>query len=441
MRIRLMLRVVLAVCGFAYEAVSMAETHDQTPDFQDAKKQFLRNMKTDQPDLRVKAVQQLSQLPHRSAAELLIKRGFADQDAGVRRQALNGLRLMASTSEVREYLTDELKKSLSKPTSNHFSVEFIRSLAATSDEGQQSEFLNYLNDYIDSPKFNLRILLTAIEEEGATGDADSVRSLALLARAQVFAKHFGYRRSVVEALTRIRRREAVDVLVELIGRTDGLDQYDAIQYLTKLTKQRYRDDHRSWAKWWAENREQFNIPGLDAELPEIEVEDGSDRLYKNPIHAKRVVFVLNTSSRMSATTLESMKLDLMRTVGSLPESVHFNIVMYNRSAETYRPRLVPATYRAKETAVEFIRDAGAENCPQPDVGLTAAYQYDTEAIYFHAVHPPSLNIVNAITESNRIRRVSIHTIGVNVYQHDAYTLPLILRSLAEQNYGTFQPAH
>ena len=440
MRIRLVLRIVLAACGLAIASVSLVETHGQPPDFQDMKKQFLRDMKTDQPEIRVKAVKRLSQESLQGAAELLIKRGFADPNVGVRNESLTGLRRMASNSEVREFLKDELTKSLRKPGLNQLSIEFIRSLTVTSDEGQQSEFLNYLNDAIGSPKFNLQIVMTAIEEDGDVGDADSVRSVALLAKANVFEKHFGYRRCVVQALTRIRRPEAIDVLIQLIGKTDGLVQYDAIQYLAKLTKQQHRDDHQSWAVWWTENREKFNIPALEVDLPEVEVAEGSDNFYKNPIHAKRVVFVLNTSDRLQGPPLASAKRDLMKTVEALPELVHFNIVTYACRAETWRPQLVPATSHAKQAAVHFIQEAHTERCNLPDIGLLKAYQFDTEAIYFHVAHLPTLNTINMITASNRIRRVSIHTIGLPVYHHEAFMLPLTMRSFAERNYGTYQSA-
>ena len=60
-------------------------------------------------------------------------------------------------------------------------------------------------------------------------------------------------------MVQIREPEAIGYLIDLMPRTQGLVQYDIIQYLTKTTKQKFRDNDRDWTGWWKENQAKFQF--------------------------------------------------------------------------------------------------------------------------------------------------------------------------------------
>ena len=378
-----------------------------------------------------------------ATAELIIKRGLTDQDAIVYKAARKALRELANDQAVNGFLFNELDKSVRKSMAPQITCEYFRALVATENETHQAKLVKWLDDYLSSPKANWLVPMIVIDDFGLQGDLDAVQAVRLLAKAKAFGTHFGYRRCVVQAIIRIKKPEAIDYLIELLPSTEGLIQYDVVLYLTGLTKQKFRDNDSKWSVWWKDCRADFQFPdGEDPLLESSEEDDEQLKYYGIPICAKRVVFVLDTSLSMHGHPMEAAKIALLKAVESLPESVQFDIVLFDTHATTWRPRLSHATVEAKKEAGHLViaREMGAGTASSD--ALLAAFKLDPEAIYFISDGKPTdfppEQIITAVTLMNRIRRISIYSVGLVTGNRGGMELTNFMQPLAEQNWGSFR---
>jgi hypothetical protein len=77
--------------------------------------------------------------------------------------------------------------------------------------------------------------------------------------------------------------------------------------------------------------------------------------------------------------------------------------------------------------------------------LEAAFQLDPEAIYFLSDGAPMggkvddpTQIVSILSSLNRVRRVSIHSIGVDTNLPGAAVFARFMKTLAEANWGVYK---
>lgn len=417
-------------------------------EFTAAKQVFMKEMKRPAANTRAAAVATFSQIPRTGTAELLLKRGLFDTELKVRLAARAGLRRLADDAAVHGYLINELKKSVKKSIANEMSLEVLRALVASDVPERQEELIKFMDEFLATPKGNLLIPITLIDEFAAQNDddyaeqrdQDPARAVVILSRAKVFESHFGYRRTVVQAMSKVRKPEAVDFLIELLPKTEGLIQADIVSYLTALTKQRLRADAGGWMEWWETNREAFEFP--EGEIEPADDDIASDQLtyYRIPICAKRIVFVLDSSGSMHGAPILAAKQTLINAIESLPEVVHFGVVMFDRQADAWQPRLVPATAEAKKNAARAIVARPLAPLTASGSALSVAFKLEPEAIYFLSDGEPTddqpSSIVNACSDLNRARRISIHTIGV-VTAGGHGGLSMFMKPLSSRNYGKF----
>src|SRR5712691_1055703 len=283
-------------------------TADTDSGFQAAKQAFFKEMKKKSAVDRAEGVTAFAEFAHTETAELLLKKGLGDSDLQVRIAAQKGLAKLADDAEVCKFLFDDLKRSLRKPGAENTVAELLRALAGIEDESLQQELVKHLDDYLKSPKGNLLLPMTLIDDFGTWGDARAARAVALLARAKAFDAKFGYRRCVVQAMVRIREPAALDFLIDLLPHLDGLIEHDVVQYLTRLTKQKFRDNDKDWLNWWKFNRATFQFPAAKDPSPAAGPLENQQLVYYGiPICAKRVVFVLDTSGSMHGQPIETAK--------------------------------------------------------------------------------------------------------------------------------------
>jgi hypothetical protein len=438
-----MCRRMLVVVGLFVSCVaSSAVGAEPDPELQGAKQAFIKEMKKKSPVARAAGVAAFAELPRTEIVDFLFKRGFTDDDPLVRRAVRQGLRKLAEDRVVGGYLFEELKKAFKKQPANDVTVELFRAQVYTADDERQAALMKLLDDYLASPRANLLVPMTVIDDLGHEDELDAGRIVTWLATAKAFGQTFGYRRCVVQSLSKIRQPVAIDFLLELLPQSKGLLQADVIEALTRFTRQTFRDHDRNWNTWWKENRSTFEFPPAGVALPAMAADDQQPTYYGMPICAKRVVFVLDTSGSMRGQPIESAKQALLKTIQSLPEAVAFDVITFDVEAIAWLPRLVPATKGAKQEAAQMIIDRGLKAGTVSNAALTLAFQLEPEAIYFLSDGEPTDGgaspIVNHITELNRTRRVSIHTIGVVTQRNGGIGLTLFMQPLAEQNYGAFR---
>ena len=432
-------RLAIAVLA-VWIACRLVCAADANPAFQNAKQTFFREMKKKSAADRSEAVTAFAEIAQKETAELILKRLFSDPDPQVRLAAQKGLAKLSEDDEVRQFLVDEFKKLQRKQGAEDTFAQLLRALAATEDEALQTDLIKSLDEYLRSPKGNILLPMTLIDDLGQQGDVKAVQAIKLLSRARPFEAKFGYRRCVVQAVSNFRQPEAIDFLIALLPQSQGQLQYDIVQQLTKATKQKFRDEDKAWRAWWQDNRATFQFPKPGD--PVVAFEDNVLQYYGIPICAKRVVFVLDTSGSMRGEPMEAAKRALTQTLEKLPDVVQFDVVMFDRTVSAWQKELVSATRDAKSAATRAVLDRGMDRGTASNAALNAAFQLDPEAIYFLSDGEPTDGrpdqIISAITTLNRTRRVSIHTIGVVTDRTGGAGLALFMKPLADQNYGSFQ---
>lgn len=418
---------------------------DTNPALREAKQTFMAQIRKKTPAERIAAIEAFAAFPHRDSADLILKRGTTDNEPAVRLAAQKALRKLAEDGEVRKFFLEELKRSLKKAVTGDAAAELLRAVSCIEDEAQQTEVLKLLDEYLASPKGNLLLPITLIDDFGKQGDAEALHAVTLFSRAKAFEAKFGYQRCVVQAMTHIRDHEAVTFLIILLPQTQGLIQYDIVQYLTKLTSQKFGDNDREWYKWWKENKAKFEFPKLALPTADVALNDGKPTYYGLPVCAKRVVFVLDTSGSMRGEPLASAKAALISVIEKLPPEVRFDVVMFDKTALVWQPRLVPATTQAKTEIASLIRNRGMGKGTASFAALEAAFGLEPEAVYFLSDGRPTDSqpdqIYNTLFALNRTRRVSLYTIGLVTDHGNAADLILFMKPLAEQNFGNFQVAN
>jgi hypothetical protein len=281
---------------------------------------------------------------------------------------------------------------------------------------------------------------------GESGQQEDVMTLSRLASTTCFDEHFAVRRAVVDALVKIQKREAVDALISLLDRIGGEAKADAAQHLTRVTGQIYGMDSGAWRKWWDQSGPAFNHPRVVEEdaASELAGEGRNGYYYGLPLRAERLVFVLDISGSMQGVRIMAAKRELVKAIQGLPESVSFGVVVFSQTTNRWQHKLVQADKKMKRAAVEFVeRQTPQSNTASYDA-LEAGLAYDTEAIFFLSDGAPTsgqivapADIIQAITKTNKTRRISIYTIGIAPGFSGSPT-DAFLKGLSEQNRGKYR---
>ena len=301
-----------------------------------------------------------------------------------------------------------------------------------------------LVDKIAAGKNGVAIIENVADELGAHRKALDVLPLVRLTKTQIFEKHFGVRRAIVNALTRIPAKEAVGALIEIMPQVEGEAQADAVEHLAQVTGQIFGMETAAWQRWWDDSKDKFEYPTRSVQVAYRSTPSSSGSYYGLPIFAEKMVFVLDTSLSMNGPRIVAAKRELVQAINNLPDHAQFSIVIFNSGATCWKKELVPATDHWKELATAYVNSQGtALNTASYDA-LEAAFNFDTEAIFFlsdGAPHggkiPAPVDIVRAITAANKTRRVSLYTIGIGA-GFPGSPLDAFMRALAEQNLGLYR---
>ena len=391
---------------------------------------------------RVEAVSLLAKVRSPEAVDLILKKGVTDGDEQVRKASREALTEYLTDPKLCKHMTDDLKRQVKKPVPAEYFPELIRCLANTEEETQQVSFVKLLDEYLASPKSSLLLPMTIIDELGKQGDETAFISVKTFARSKAFDAKFGYQRCIIQALIQIPNPAAVKYLIVYLPNARGLIQYDIVQYLTKLTSQKFGDNDRLWYKWWDENGAKFEFPKEGLPTAEVDLNDGKPTYYGIPVCAKRVVFVLDTSGSMRGAPIEAAKRALIQVIETLPDSVSFDVVLFDKTISVWQPRLLPATRQAKDEVRLNVMGRGLGGATHSFAAIDAAFRLEPEAIYFLSDGKPTDSdpdqIFNTFFAINRERRVSLHTIGLVTDRGNAADLILFMKPLAEKNWGTYR---
>lgn len=446
-------RAVVVVLGATL--VTLATTggaaKDKVPPdkaFQKAKKDYQLKARSKKPADRIAALKLLADFPNGEAAEVVYVTLLDDKIDEVREAAVKSLTAICDSSEVTESLLKRMTNSTLKGGMDIRSVGALQALAGTADEDAQRLILKFLNEFLGTSSANLHRLYAMIDEQAAQGEAESVlRMLLLFSQARYFEANFGFRRCIVQGIMQVKDQEGIMHLINLLPRLNGLVQFDVISHLVMATGENFGDDAVKWKAWWAKNKGN-NQPPEKSEIPPVGNYGNFGDYYGIPICAKRVVFVLDTSLSMRGSKIDAAKTELIRAIKALPKEVNFDVIAFDNNVRVWQPELVPATEPLKQVAVNVVIEQPLKLKTASYDALEAAFSLDPEVIYFLSDGAPfggkiddPNEIIRTISGINRVRRVSIHSIGIGTREARAAVFGQFMKGLAEANWGIYKPVN
>jgi hypothetical protein len=420
--------------------------------FRAAQRGALSQMKNKNEDKRAEAFDKLKDFPTIECAKLLVQQGMASPYDDVRKQAYATLTSFRDSDEVCKYLLATVEKDTTRGTATETTCAlFAVPLSSDSPEVEKKAF-DLFEKTASHRKGGLLLLVSMADRLGAEGDAASVNTLVKISKRPIFNEQFGIRRSVVQALSKIEEKEAVDALLTILSSVQGEVRGDIVQHLTAISGQKFGLDPAAWDTWWKANKEKFEFPPAGARaVNKAEAVGARSMYYGLPIYATRLVFVIDTSGSMHQATergtrIELAKRELINAISGLPEGVYFDVVAFDRVVSPWQRQLAIASSENKKKASMWVLSRGLGGGTASYDALEAALDFDTEAVYFLTDGAPHggkvvnpIEIVEVISRLNFTRRVTIHAIGIGV----GPALPtnpfhFFLSTLAERNYGEYR---
>lgn len=306
-----------------------------------------------------------------------------------------------------------------------------------------------------------RVVMLAADLVSPAQRSGDLETFIKLAGHTDYLRHFGFRRSVVDAVARFRQPKAVDFLVATLGNSQGQLKFETARHLTRLTGQNWGGNAAEWKSWWTRHRGDFQLGRADAESPPgaTDSPDGKPSaamawpepvplFYGVPIYAQRVCFVIDRSKSMSSSVNRETRLDravkeLEQAINGLSESAHFNIVTFDTEIGLFKRGLIPATASHRREAILFAYGLAPGELTNCHDALMAGLDADPnlEALLFLSDGEPTagpiiepFSIVEAVTERNAFQRTTINTIGIDARgQHEEFLKQLAARNCGEYN--------
>ena len=436
---RTLFLICLAVC--ACGAIAQA---DSLEEFTRSKRELLRLLRSQQTSDRVAAVERLRKYPIADSVRLIFG-ALSDTSPEVHDAAYGALVKMNGNQEVCDTLLSVARKaSHGRNGSVEAAAAPLAILLTSNLRSTQREVDELLGD---AASRGAAPFVTALADElGNRHRAEDVLPLDRLAKTSVFANHFGVRRAVVHALTQIPTNESLGTLIGMMDRVGGEARADAVEHLVKVTGQIFGMESSAWQHWWAAEGKSFEYPSRSvATAYRTSLNESSEGYYYGlPLFAERLVYVLDTSGSMSGLRIAAAKRELLRSIAALPDYVHFGIVVFNSDVSVWQRQLVPANAQFKRAAAAYVNMQDVHSSTASYDALEAAFNFDTEAIYFLSDGAPNggkisapVDIVAAISAANQSRRISIYTIGIGA-GFPGSPLDVFLKTLAEQNLGLYR---
>lgn len=313
---------------------------------------------------------------------------------------------------------------------------------------------------------NPNVAVPVLESIGKLGYEESIPELIKYRKNALYAKHYGFRASLFEALIQFPNKQVVEFFITTLEENEGIIALQTQEYLVLVTGSR-QTTVANWKKWWDENKDTIEIK--KATLEEINrkllaiIPEGETPYYGMSILAKRIIFVVDTSGSMKIANEKESRLDvakkeLINVVKGLSEKCLLEIITFSSSSSAWYNDLKSPTKALKleiEKRVGYKQPSGATN-------TYAAFEDsfktsdNTEAIYFLSDGAPSLGeiidselLLDQIFRWNRFHKIQINSIGLifgvvppefaqKGFKEDTEKLKTFLKQVAIQNNGQFK---
>lgn len=305
---------------------------------------------------------------------------------------------------------------------------------------------------------NYRFGIAAAEVLAERGDPEAISALMDIGREPHFADIFGFRKTVVDLVLSLNDPRAVEFAVRLLPQASGIVRYDLLRYLLTVTDQDFGNAEAHWGVWWQDNERDFRRA---AKLPAYDPKQGSSltirglpapTFYGLKIYAKRIVFVVDTSSSMVAdgpkppnSRMDVAKRELTATLRDLPADTEFTVLAFNSAVGSWG-KLLPATPENKAKAIQWVQQLKHGTGTNTHEGLVRAFAVggNVEAIVLLSDGRPSVGLADPgtilanVAKENKARKLSIYTIGIFTGEAVNGALSGFMSELARQNRGAYK---
>ena len=417
------------------------------PEFRTAKSSIVQQLRDRDKETRVAAAARLADYSSSDSVRLLLSQVVASKDEDLRRTGFEVLLKLNGNEEACQLLltTANREWKQGKPSPGDFAV--LEALLASEIPATAEQALEVFKLAVSRPRGRETLILIIDDLALRTGD-ERLAALEQLMTLPQFEDDFAVRRTMAQALTRVRSKPAMTRLIELLGEAKGEVQSDLVRHLTHITGKDFGNEAKKWDAWWKENQDDFTFPREDKPgqlAPWIPKVLTGATYYKVPLTGSRILFVMDTSISMRiGNRIGAAKRELTRTISELPGDVLFNVVVFNSGANAWRSKLVPANEDNKHAAAYFVAGQAMGTGTASFDALELAINQDAEVIYFVTDGEPfggkivaPAEIVLAITQLNQFRRTTIHCFGIGV-RGEGSGFDQFLSKLAEQNYGQYR---
>jgi hypothetical protein len=318
-----------------------------------------------------------------------------------------------------------LAKVFPTPQAEKVRMRLVRAFGGMSHPKIEEVLLKCLEAFKEREK-----LVPTIEALGAMRSKAAAPKLLKYLAAE---NPFPLRLVATRALARIPTAEQIGPLVDCLQTAQGRMKQETWIALKTLTGESLGADGKLWRDWWEKSKAGFKLDEagvLSRNLVNSDLGERADvDYYGLPIHAKRVVFVLDQSGSMNLgrpyRRIERVKEELCRLIQGLAPDVRFNVIFFSSRIVVWKPfALEPATPDWKAQAIKFVKSAtadGATDTPKAMAdALDIAEKEEVETIFLLTDGAPFVGgklldfdeVRRGITRANEALKVRINTIGV-----------------------------
>ncbi|MDQ7778680.1 MAG: HEAT repeat domain-containing protein [Planctomycetota bacterium] len=272
-------------------------------------------------------------------------------------------------------------------------------------------------------------------------------------------KAWQVRAAAIAYLVEIWEKRCIDPLIEQISKENGRLRLDTVFALKELTGADMGMTQQAWKGWWESKKEEYELPKERDKKSDRKADDKATTaaFCRLPIYSDRMMFILDLSGSMKnppkrgtedgtnepkddgkkdpgdkdegkfERKIDIAAAEMENTIAQLPKEARFNVMVY-RYYTAYPPRIEvntafkgsiqPAVDGNKKQAQAFVKKQEPLGWGAFFDAIVAAFEdpeLDTifllsDGVPSRGTHVNSQEIVDAIVEMNRYRRIVIHTV-------------------------------